>query len=121
MAHPKRPRTLARADVPRTGPRDPVVITGTYQVGERPAEDVLVTNLSAEGCKLQGDSVGVTKSEPMRLWLGEFGPLVARLKWLKRGSVGLAFDTPLDEAVVRRLCEAAPAPMNVVALKRSER
>ena len=45
MASTKRPKMIARADALRTGSRESVVISGTCQVGERPAETVLVTDL----------------------------------------------------------------------------
>jgi hypothetical protein len=111
---------IARAEALRTGVRESVAIPGTYQVGERPAEPVLVTDLSAYGCRLRGDSVGVTKSEPVMLWLGETGPIGAKLKWVKKGSLGLAFDDALDDNLLERLLATpfAPAPSNVVPLKR---
>jgi len=119
MARSRRPRTLSRTEVPRTELRDSVAISGTFQVGDRQIENVLVTDLSAEGCRLQGDSVGVTKAEPMQLWLGDVGPIPARLKWLKQGSIGLGFDTALDEALLQRLHDTPAPPSNVIALKRS--
>ena len=111
---------IARADALRTGSRESVVIPGTCQVGERAAEAVLVTDLSARGCRLRGDSIGVTKSEPVQLWLGDAGPITAKLKWVKKGSLGLAFDSALDEKVLEELLAApiAPVPSNVVQLKR---
>jgi len=69
---------------------------------------------------LRGSSVGVTKLEPVRLWLGEVGPVAAKLKWLKKGSLGLAFEMPLEENILRGLVEApaAPIPSNVIPLGR---
>lgn len=109
-----RPQTL------RSAPRQSVIIPGRCQVGERAVEDVLVTDLGAEGCRLRGGSIGVTKQEPVRLWLGEVGPVAAKLQWLKKGSVGLAFDAPLDASVLQRLVDMPmpPSPSNVVPLKR---
>ena len=123
MASRKRPNILPRTDLLRGGPRKPVVIPGRCQVGEREAEDVLVTDLSAMGCRLRGNSIGVTKTEPVQLWLGDGGPIAAKLKWVKKGSLGLAFESPLDEAVLQPLLDAPvpPAPSNVVHLRhRSE-
>ena len=104
----------------RGAPRESVIIPGRCQVGERPAEEVLVTDLSARGCRLRGNSIGVTKTEPVQLWLGDHGPIAARLKWVKKGSLGLAFETPLDEEVLQPLLDAPvpPVPSNVVPLKR---
>ena len=116
----KRPQILPRTDMLRAAPRESVVIPGRCQVGERAVEEVLVTDLSARGCRLRGNSIGVTKAEPVRLWLGEAGPIAARLKWIKQGSIGLAFDSPLDETVLQPLLDAPvpPAPSNVVPLRR---
>ena len=111
---------LPRTDVPRGGPREAVIIRGRWQVGGRPAEDVLITDLGSDGCRLRASSVGVTKLEPVQLWLDEFGPVSARLRWVKKGSLGLAFEEPLNDAVLRQLVEApaAPVPSNVVPLAR---
>src|SRR5688572_28402104 len=112
----KRPRLLPRSDMLRGAPRESVIITGRCQVGERAAEEVLVTDLSAHGCRLRGNSIGVTKTEPVQLWLGETGPIAARLKWVKKGSLGLAFESALDEAFLQPLLDAPvpPVPSNVV-------
>src|SRR5687767_4919258 len=116
----KRPRLLPRSDMLRGAPRESVIIPGRCQVGERAAEEVLVTDLSARGCRLRGNSIGVTKAEPVQLWLGETGPIAAKLKWVKKGSIGLAFEAPLDEEVLRPLLDAPvpPIPTNVIPLKR---
>jgi hypothetical protein len=104
----------------RGATRESVVILGACRIGERPSEDVLITDLSANGCRLRGNSVGVTKAEAVELMVGEHGPIPAKLKWLKKGSLGLAFESPLDEGVLQRLLDApaAPAPSNVVPLRR---
>jgi hypothetical protein len=118
----KRAHIPPRTDLLRTGPREDVVIPGRCQVGERPAEDVIVTDLSARGCRLRGNSIGVTKTEPVQLWLGDGGPIAARLRWVKKGSLGLAFEAPLDEAVLQPLLDAPapPIPSNVVHLRHHE-
>ena len=120
MATFKRPPLTWRTDSLRNGGREPVVIAGTCKIGDRAVEDVLLTDLSAEGCQLRGNSIGVSKSEPVQLWLGEVGPIAARLNWLKKGSIGLTFDVPMAESVLQQLHDApsAPAPSNVVQLKK---
>jgi hypothetical protein len=116
----KRTAILQRTDTLRTGPRESVIISGQCQVGERPIEDVLVTDLSARGCRLRGNSIGVTKTEPVQLWLGDAGPIAAKLKWVKKGSLGLAFESALDDDMLQPLLAmpASPAPSNVVPLRR---
>ena len=116
----KRAPILPRSDMNRAGPRESVIIPGKCQVGERPAEEVLVTDLSAKGCRLRGNSIGVTKTEPVQLWLGDAGPISAKLKWVKKGSIGLAFEAVLDEAILQPLLDAPapPVPSNVVHLRK---
>lgn len=74
-------------------------------------------DLGAHGCRLLGLSVGVTKTDPLELWIDDAGPIAARLKWAKRGSLGIEFDAPLEAGVLARLTEAVPTP-NVVPLRR---
>ena len=76
-------------------------------------------DLASHGCRVLGLSVGVTKSDPLELWLGEVGPVAARLKWVKRGSLGVEFDSPLDVDVLERLAAADPTP-NVLPIRRSK-
>ena len=104
----------------RAGPRESVIIAGKCQVGGRVVEEVLVTDLSARGCRLRGNSIGVTKTEPVQLWLGDAGPIAAKLKWIKKGSIGLAFEAALHEDVLQPLLDApaAAAPSNVIPLRR---
>jgi hypothetical protein len=54
------------------------------------------------------------------MWLGDLGPLTARLKWVKRGSAGLAFDTALTEEELESVkLTAVPVPLpQVVPLRR---
>lgn len=98
---------LVRTENPRTSSRHRVSIAGRLGIGERASEDVLVTDLGPRGCSLQGDAVGVTRSEPLTLWLGEVGPIAGKLKWAKAGSLGVMFDEALEDEVIVALYEAA--------------
>lgn len=112
----KRPKLSYRAAAAST---NPVRISGTCQVGDREAEDILVTDLSAVECQLRLTSIGLAKGEAFTLRLGKEAPIAGRLRWVRQDAVGVAFDVPLDEAVVERLLALAP-PSNVVALRRGE-
>lgn len=119
MVMTKRPTLQQRNASPRAGDRTTLAIAGTCKVGDRPEADVLVTDLGPNGCRMRADAVGVTKAEPLVLRIGSTGPIAARLKWTKGGALGVAFDTPLAEDVIERLC-AASAPLdNVVPLRRT--
>jgi hypothetical protein len=99
----KRGHLLPRPDTERDR-RASVAIDGTCRIGERPAEDVVVTDLGLSGCCLRGTWLGVTKADPLTLHIGDVGPLAAKLKWARRGSLGVAFDEPLAAATLARLC-----------------
>lgn len=120
MAGPKRPKLIHRSEDTRGDARNAVTVSAACQVGDRAVEDVLVTDLSASGCRVRLVTIGVTKSERVQLWLGASEPLAARLTWVKQGALGVEFETPLDQAAVERLNGLAP-PTNVVPLRRSER
>lgn len=106
-----------RAEVVRDESRQRVSIEARCRAADREVQDVLVVDLGQSGCRLLGVAAGVTKSDPLQLWLGEAGPFAARLCWAKRGSLGIEFDEPLEAELVSRLAEASAQP-NVVAIRR---
>ena len=117
MTAPKRPKLFERGESARTGDRQPVRIPASCQVGERAAEDVIVTDISAQGCKMGLVSIGVTKSEPVTLYFGTEPAISGRLKWIKQASLGVAFDTPVSHEQMARLM--ALVPDNVVPIRRT--
>jgi hypothetical protein len=118
MSGSKHARLSNRPREQRAGERTAVSLEGKCRAGEREIQDVLVLDLGQHGCRLLGVSVGVTKSDPLQLWLGEDGPFAARLKWAKRGSLGIEFDAPLAEDLLGRLAAEDSQP-NVVPMRRS--
>lgn len=118
MAKAKRPMLQQRSASSRAGDRATVAIAGTCKVGDRPEEDVLITDLSPSGCRMRAGAVGVTKSEPLVLRIGLAAPIAARLEWAKGGALGVSFDTPLAEDLVERLCAASVPQDNIVPLRR---
>jgi hypothetical protein len=101
----------------RSSPREHVVIEGACVIGERGKEAALVTDLGLQGCRVRTEAVGVTRSEALQLWLGEFGPVAGTLKWTKSGSLGVRFDQPLDEGTLEALLAAGEPPSNVIPLR----
>jgi hypothetical protein len=88
-------RLLKRAEVPRES-RMPTRMVGQCSLRGGAAEDVLVVDLTPHGCRLLGLSAAVSRDAPLTLWLGTAGPITGKLKWAKKASVGVAFDTPVD-------------------------
>lgn len=118
MAKAKRPILQQRSTSSRAGDRATVAIAGTCKVGDRPEENVLVTNLGPSGCRMRAGAVGVTKAEPLVIRIGSSGPIAARLEWAKGGALGVSFDTPLPDDLVVTLQSASAPPNNVVPLRR---
>ena len=118
MASSKHARLSNRPEKERAEERTAVSISGRCRAGDREVQDVLVMDLAAQGCRLLGLSVGVTKNDALEVWLGDVGPVAARLKWVKRGSLGIEFDSPLDAGVLESLAAIDPTP-NVLPMRRS--
>ena len=118
MTSGKRPKLQQQKTArSRATPRNAVAIEGACVIGERDKEPALVTDLGLKGCCVRTDAVGVLRSEPVQLWLAEFGPVAGTLRWSKGGSLGVLFDTPLEEATLEALLEAGEPPSNVVQLR----
>ena len=75
-------------------------------------------DLSAHGCRVRAVMMGATKAETVILLFGQEAPVTGRLKWAKQASLGVGFDSPLDDEVLARI-SALVAPSNVVPIKRS--
>lgn len=116
----KRPKLATRYSGPRAGNRDCVSLEGRCRVGDGEAAPIAILDLDAGGCRIKGITVAVTKMEPLRLWFGEVGPVAGRLRWVKRGSAGIAFDTALGpDELALAVKTAAPAPTaQVIPLRR---
>ena len=122
MGSKKRPKLATHYSGPRAGSRDLVSIDGRCRVGEGDEESVAVLDLDNGGCRVRGIGVAATKSDPIALWLGSVGPVIARLRWMKRGLAGLKFDEPLTDEQLAQAAAAGEASQpdgaNVIALRR---
>ena len=123
MAKLTRPKLATHYSGPRAGPRDFVSLEGLCSVGEGEAESISVLDLDARGCRVKGITAAVTKADRLQVWLGAVGPIEGRLRWVKRGSAGIAFVEPLAEAQLGEAKQTAtPAPLaEVIPLRRRTR
>lgn len=122
MGIAKRPKLAISYTGPRAGERDQVSFDARCSVGSGAEFDVAVLDLDAHGCRIRGIVAAVTKNERVALTFGSAGPFIGRLRWLKHGSAGLAFDVPLNDAALTaaRACEAVASGPRVVALRRPQ-
>lgn len=118
MVRSKASKLANRPTEQRADERASVNIAGRCRGGDREIQDVLVIEIGKGGCRILGLSAGVTKRDPLELWLGQAGPFAARLKWAKRGLFGVEFVRPLDAALFESLAKADPTP-NVVPMRKS--
>lgn len=71
---------------------------------------MVVFDLSPAGCSITGIAAGISKNQPLLIWLGEFGPIPSTLKWAKKGVLGMAFNTPIEPDAITPLTQLQPSP-----------
>lgn len=120
MGIAKRPKLATTYNGPRAGERDSVSLEATCRVGDGESFAVAVLDLDAHGCRVRGFGAAATKFDAIALRFGELDPVHAGLRWVKRGSAGLAFANPLSEAELEVIHRSAGyvAPTRVVPLRR---
>jgi hypothetical protein len=120
MASAKRPKLATKYTGPRATGREVVSLEARLRVGESAPLPVAVLDLDAHGCRVSGFTAAATKADPIELTLGAIGPVLARLRWTKRGSAGLKFDASLSaEQLAEAERSAVPAVSRVVPLRRA--
>ncbi|ANY18751.1 hypothetical protein A6F68_00216 [Tsuneonella dongtanensis] len=119
MGIAKRPKLATSYSGPRAGEREQVSFDAQCSVASGAEFPVAVLDLDTRGCRVRGINSAVTKNQQVALRLGST-TVTARLRWLKRGSAGLAFDEPLDEAtlVAARAGQTDKSTSRVVPLRR---
>jgi hypothetical protein len=117
MTRGKRSKLQQNSARSRSTERNEVVIEGSCLIGDRGKEAALFTDLGLRGCRVRTEAVGVTRSEALQLWLGEVGPIAGTLKWTKGGSLGVLFDTPLEEDTLKALLATGEPQSNVIPLR----
>jgi hypothetical protein len=121
MGIAKRPKLATGYSGPRAGERDTVSLEALCRVGEGDEAVVSVLDLDARGCRVHGITAAVTKGARVALRLGTLAPLEARLRWVKRGSAGLAFEAALSDEALATVRASAKwvAPVRVIPLRRA--
>ncbi|MBT2135744.1 hypothetical protein KK137_15505 [Croceibacterium sp. LX-88] len=117
----KRASLVNNTETARLGKRNALTTEGKCQIGDGAVQEVLLTDLDAHGCMMRGSAIGVTKSDPLQLWLGDIGPIAGKLRWARHGSVGIEFDTPLYDDVIEQVRTVEPGPTVISLSRRSGR
>ena len=116
MTRGKRAKLVESGPQDRSTQRQRVAIPAHCTIGERDREEVLVTDLGRNGCKMHTGAVGVTKTETLVLELDGCAPIKGSLKWSKSGQLGVRFAKPLGAKKLESLCTEQSAH-NVVPLR----
>ena len=109
--------TLARTGLrDRTPEREAVAIPARCTIGERDEEEVLLTDLGNDSCRMQTSAVGVTKTEDLVLNMAGCAPIKGSLEWSKGGAFGVRFAKPLGDELLETLRREQSA-QNVVPFR----
>ena len=98
---------LAEAPDRRRAWRRPVLIQARKKEGGKPPVEVVVTDLTPEGCRIEGE---FEVAEGAEVWLAIPGiaPRRARIAWALGGAAGCAFVFPVLGMVVDDVAGAVP-------------
>jgi hypothetical protein len=99
----------AAASERRRSRRRRVCVPAQSRGGEAPPVPVTVTDLTAEGCRIEGE---IDLSEGAQLWLGIPGiaPRRARVAWARRGEAGCEFFFPVRDDLVEDVARGSSRP-----------
>lgn len=98
----------AEAAERRRARRRPVRVPAQSRAGDAPPLPVTVTDMTAEGCRIEGE---IDLAENVEVWLGIPGiaPRRARIAWARKGEAGCEFLFPIREDLVEEVARSAPA------------
>jgi hypothetical protein len=97
---------VAEAPDRRRAPRLSVTVAAQTRASDTPPVPVTVTDLTAEGCRIEGE---IALEEGAEIWLGIPGiaPRRARIAWAGRGEAGCQFFFPIRGDVVEEVARSA--------------
>lgn len=83
-----------------------ICVAGRYRSGTGRRYDVAIANLSEYGCHFEDFGGRGAPGDTISLRIGEIGPIMARVKWMKQLKVGVEFDAPLHPSVLDHIVAA---------------
>jgi hypothetical protein len=89
----------------RRAPRRPVLRSAICHTDTGRVGDVVIVDLTAQGCCIQTNALALTAGLRVRLEPFQFDTLAGVVRWCDRGRAGIAFDRPLHPAVAEHLQE----------------
>jgi len=77
-----------------------VEIAGTLHVENEPALLVFISQISSNGCRFSASGLRLKAGQPVRLDIGQIGPLEAITRWVDDDCAGVELAVALDPAVL---------------------
>ena len=83
----------------RNSPRKRLDKAATLQIGKAGTIDVVVGDLTREGCRIEADAI-LPPGSRVKVGLCNMSPVAGRLVWRNRNHYGCAFDSPLPSGAI---------------------
>jgi hypothetical protein len=90
----------------RRAQRQPVTMSATCRTGTGRSGDVVITDLTADGCCIFTKAVALSAGLKVRIHPANFQVLPGVVRWSNRGYAGIEFDAPLYGPVAVHLQQA---------------
>lgn len=96
----------------RAGARDSLMLAAQFRIGDKPAIQVRVRNLSSGGLMAEVPQP-IDGGTPVEVEVRGVGWVSGRIAWFAEGRVGVAFDREIDPLLARKPVGAGKAPVPV--------
>ena len=84
----------------RQSERKTITLPGRYLTDYGMPADVLLTDVSAGGCRFKTDTSRLSVGTPLQIVIDGNGPHHATIKWVRQGEVGVTFNHRLAQDVL---------------------
>lgn len=85
----------------RAGSRDSLMLAAQFRIGDKPATQVRVRNLSSGGLMAEVPQP-IDSGTPVEVEVRGVGWVSGRIAWFAEGRVGVAFDREIDPLLARK-------------------
>jgi hypothetical protein len=94
-------------------------VPGKYCISVGRVFEALLLDVSEYGCRLRAGNLA--PNAVISIWAGAVGPIGATVKWRDHQFTGIAFDKPLDTAVLQEMLAQRSVRSERVALSNASR
>jgi hypothetical protein len=96
----------------RQNHRKPLTLPGRYQIGQERGVEVALRDISPGGCRFDHGGANLVAGSRIKVHIGNAGPFLARVRWVRAGDAGVTFVSRLDQDQYDgfRNCHLTPSP-----------